>query len=123
MVLVDTSVWIDHLRRGNRRLAELLDEGVVASHPFVLGEIACGHLKNRDEILSRLAALPTCDVADTDEVLHLLKQEKLYGRGMGWVDAHLLASARLTGRPLWTLDRRLAKVARTLSLDFDPTEP
>jgi len=83
MVLVDTSVWIDHLRRGNRRLAELLNQAAVVGHPFVIGELACGRLKNRAEILSLLQALPQAPAADQDEVLALVEHVKLYGRGLG----------------------------------------
>ena len=117
MVLVDTSVWIDHLRRGNRGLADLLNRASVLSHPLVIGELACGSLQNRDEILGLLsAALPMALVAEHDEALRLLDDERLYGRGLGWVDVHLLASARLTVCALWTLDKPLSKAAGALDL-------
>ena len=111
MVLVDTSVWIDHFRRGHPGLSEQLEEGAVLCHPFVIGELACGNLQNRVEIMDLLQALPMAPVAQQDEVLHLLQERRLHDRGLGWVDAHLLASAQLTGCPLWTLDKSLAKAA------------
>ena len=116
MVLVDTSVWIDHLRRGNRGLADRLDRMSVLPHPLVIGELACGSLENREEIFGLLSALPMALVAEHDEVLLLLDDERLYGRGLGWVDVHLLASARLTVCALWTLDKSLAKAAGALDL-------
>ncbi|MEP7010692.1 MAG: type II toxin-antitoxin system VapC family toxin [Acidobacteriota bacterium] len=110
MVLVDTSVWIDHLRQGNQRLADLLIAGRVVCHPFVIGEVACGSLRNRAGILGLLAALPSAPMATHEEVLGLLASERLYSRGLGWVDVHLLASARLLACTLWTLDKTLAAV-------------
>jgi len=111
MVLVDTSVWIDHFRRKNSGLFDLLEEGAVLCHPFVLGELACGNLQNRNEVLDLLQALPMAPLAQRDEVFHLLQEQRLYGQGLGWVDAHLLASAKLMGCPLWTRDKTLAKAA------------
>ena len=116
-VLVDTSVWIDHLRRRHRRLSELLEQGQVATHPFVVGELACGNLRKRGEILGLLQALPAAPVAHHAEALHLLESAKLSGCGLGWIDIHLLASARLAGIPLWSLDRRLAAAAGKLHVD------
>ncbi len=116
MVLVDTSVWIDHLRRGNQRLADLLDDGQAVVHPFVIGELACGSLRNRREILHLLRTLPAAPVAVQDEVLLFLENARLYGRGLGWVDIHLLASARLMGSRLWSLDGSLASAASSLRL-------
>ena len=118
MILVDTSVWIDHLRSGNRRLRSLLDDGEVLTHPFVVGELACGALRNRDEVLALLQALPEADAAEHLEVIGFLDRERLYGRGIGWIDAHLLASARLSDASLWTLDRKLSRVAAALNLSF-----
>lgn len=118
MILVDTSVWVDHLRAGNRRLRSLLTDAEVLTHPFVVGELACGGLRNRDEILGLLRSLPEASAAEHLEVMNLVEHERLYHRGIGWIDAHLLASARLSDAPLWTLDQRLARVAAALNLSF-----
>jgi predicted nucleic acid-binding protein len=115
-VLVDTSVWIDHLRRTSSRLAELLNTGAAATHPFVVGELACGNIQNREQILGLLQALPTVPQVEYDEALRFLKAEKLHGRGLGWVDVNLLASSRLEGIALWTLDKRLASAAERLGI-------
>ena len=115
-MLVDTSVWIDHLRRGNELLAGRLRDGEVWVHAFVIGEIACGGLRRRGEVLSLLAALPHAPVVAHAEVLGFLDSHALSGQGLGWIDVHLLASARLAGIGLWTLDRRLDPVARKLHL-------
>jgi hypothetical protein len=112
MVLVDTSVWIDHLRHGNARLAGLLRLGQVLIHPLVIGELACGNLENRQATLSWLGKLPRATPAAHEEVLHLVESGRLWGLGLGWVDAHLVASALLTRCVLWTLDRRLAQAAQ-----------
>ncbi len=114
MILVDTSIWVDHLRKEDEELKNLLNEGLVLSHPFVIGELACGHLQNRDEILSLLEALPKSRVASHEEVLLFVSERKLYGKGLGWVDVHLLAGALLSHSSLWTKDRTLASVARGL---------
>jgi len=118
VILVDTSVWIDHLRRANNRLVTLLNHGEVLCHPFVIGEVACGHLQNRDEILNLLKALPEVLIAEHSEVLHFVNMDKLYGRGLGWVDLHLLASASLTRCSLWTLDKRLQSVSAELKVSI-----
>ena len=110
-MLVDTSVWIDHFRHSNAALTELLEESEVWVHPFVVGELACGNPTNRLEILRLLQALPRTPLADHDEVLGFLESHSLMGSGIGWVDAHLLASVRLGGIGLWTLDRALAAAA------------
>jgi predicted nucleic acid-binding protein len=115
-VLVDTSVWIDHFRRGNARLRAHLEAGEVASHPFVAGELACGNLKAREEILSLMAALPQLPTAEHEEVLVFVERNRLMGRGLGWIDVHLLASARLAGTSLWTLDKGLGAAAAFLKL-------
>ena len=117
MILVDTSVWIDHLRRGDARLLATLEAGEVLAHPLVIGELACGHLRNRREILDLLSNLPTAASATDAEVLGLIERRKLMGRGIGYLDAHLLAATALT-RParLWTIDHNLAHVASDLGL-------
>lgn len=114
MVLVDTSIWIEHLRRGHEALVRQLERAEVCGHSFVTGELACGTLRQRAEILSLLAALPEAPLAAHDEVLDLIQREQLSGRGLGWVDMHLLASARLGGHRLWTTDRALAAAAAKL---------
>lgn len=111
MILVDTSVWIDHLRRGNADLAAALEHGLVVCHPFVIGELACGNFANRAEVLALLGKLPTVSVATDAEVLMLIERRRLMGRGLGYVDAHLLASAAIGSVTLWTLDTRLAQLA------------
>lgn len=116
MVLVDTSVWVDHFRRGLPELAEQLDAMAVVCHPFVMGELACGNLKNRREILQLLQTLCTSPVAGHEEVLHFIESNRLMGLGLGYIDVHLLASARLSGLPLWTLDRTLQTTAVRLKL-------
>jgi predicted nucleic acid-binding protein len=115
-MLVDTSVWVDHLRRPNARLVSLLEHGAVWCHPFVIGEIACGTLIRRDEVLALLAALPQVPTADHTEALAFVEGNRLMGSGVGWIDVHLLASAKLVGLPLWTLDRRLASAAGALGI-------
>ena len=117
MILVDTSVWIDHLRAGDAALADALDAGVVCMHPFVLGELACGNLRNRAEILDLLQRLPAAPAATDAEVLEFVEGRVLFGRGIGYIDAHLLAATALTGTGrLWTRDRRLAAVAAEMGL-------
>ncbi len=114
MILADTSVWIEHLRNGSERLKSLLYKEQVLCHPFVVGELACGMIENREEILNTLKALPEARVAEHEEVLRFLEARRLDGRGLGWVDAHLLASTLLTGCALWTLDKPLRKAAAAL---------
>jgi predicted nucleic acid-binding protein len=115
-VLVDTSVWIDHFRRGSARLSDLLEEMQVWIHPFVIGELACGTLSRREEVLGLLEALPHVPLAEHEEVLGFIAANQLHGRGLGWIDVHMLASARLAGQAFWTLDRQLAIAAAELSL-------
>jgi predicted nucleic acid-binding protein len=118
MILVDTSVWVDHLRYGNPRLASLLEEGAVVCHPFVIGELACGNLPDRTATLSRLHDLPRTGVASQDEVMSLIDIHRLMGMGLGFIDVHLLASARLAGIRLWTRDLQLKKAAAALDVIF-----
>jgi hypothetical protein len=108
VILVDTSVWVEHLRRGLPRLVTLLQEGKVLIHSWVIGELACGNLRNRADVLELLQGLPAAVVASDQEVLLMIKQNQLMGRGIGYVDAHMLASAKLSHCQLWTQDRRLA---------------
>jgi predicted nucleic acid-binding protein len=117
MVLVDTSIWIDYLRKGESALAALLEANQVLVHPFIIGELACGHLQNREEILGHLLELPPIGVATDEEVRHFIEQHDLMARGVGYLDMHLLASVRLHGHTaLWTRDKRLAVIAMELSL-------
>jgi predicted nucleic acid-binding protein len=117
VILVDTSVWIDHLRAGDGGLIRLLEERQVLGHPFILGELALGNIRERTGLLRDLAELPQIEAATDPEVLHFIEKERLYGRGIGYVDAHLLASLRLTpGSALWTRDARLHMVAVELKL-------
>ena len=112
MILVDTSVWVDHLRRGDPGLVDLLERSAVLMHPFVVGEIACGSLRDRESILELLQDLPAAVVATPDEVLKFIASHALHGKGIGYVDAHLLASAALTpGIQLWTRDTKLRRIA------------
>ena len=115
-MLVDTSVWVDHLRKRNPSLVALLEATEVSTHAFVIGELACGNLSRRAELLGHLQALPQTPVIEHAEVLGFVEARKLSGRGIGWVDMHLLASAAVAREPLWTLDKRLARVVRELGL-------
>jgi len=114
MILVDTSVWVEHLRSGTIGLDALLNDGQVACHPFIIGELACGNLKNRKEILALLQDLPMASCAHDDEVIKFIDDHKLMGKGLGYIDIHLLMSALLTRIPMWTLDKRLQETALTL---------
>jgi predicted nucleic acid-binding protein len=116
VILVDTSVWIEHFRTGVAQLQLLLQRGVVATHPFVIGELACGHLRNRQRIIADLTLLPRMHPAAHSEVLHLIEKRRLGGTDIGWIDAHLLASAIAAKGRLWTHDRKLAEVAQSLGL-------
>ena len=118
MILVDTSVWIEHLRLGNNRLKALLFDEQVLCHPYIVGELACGRLQNRNEILSMLTALPVAQVLEHEEVLSFLEGQRLYGRGIGWVDAHVLASTLLTKCSLWTFDKPLHRAAAALNVSM-----
>jgi len=117
VILVDTSIWIHHLRKGNALLNSLLSNASVLVHPFVIGELACGNLHNRSRILNLLGDLPASRVADDQEVLFFIEHNDLMGRGIGYVDAHLLASVPLSSPSrLWTVDRKLKNVAISLGL-------
>lgn len=117
MILVDTSIWIDHFRSGDRHLADLLDAGSVLAHPFVTAEIALGNPPQRQTILRRLRGLPQAEMATAREFMLFIEEHSLFGQGIGFVDAHLLASCRLTSDTLlWTRDKRLLAVAQRLNL-------
>jgi hypothetical protein len=123
MILVDTSVWIDHFRRRDERLVRLLEQSAVLTHPFVIGEIALGSLEQREIVLRWLSGLPPAIVASDAEALDLIEGEALAATGVGYLDAHLLASSRLTlGARLWSRDRRLANAAKQLSVAFEPVD-
>ena len=117
MILVDTSVWINHLRKGDSRLTDLLLNASVLVHPFIIGELACGNLRNRSQILGLLNDMPSSQIASDKEVLHYIEKNNLMGRGIGYIDAHLLASVSLSAPAwLWTADRKLKDVAIQLKL-------
>lgn len=119
MILVDTSVWIDHLRKGNIALQKLLEKGQVLCHPLVIGEIAMGNLEHRNAILSALHDLPESVTAHHHEVMQFISERSLFGLGIGVIDAHLLAAVQLTPEALlWTRDQRLLGVAQKLSIAF-----
>ncbi len=118
MVLVDTSIWISHFRKRFPQLQNLLMEGKVACHPFIIGELACGNLKNRKEILSLLDALLKTELTGYDEILYFIEQHQLMGKGLGYIDTCLLASTQLSGIYLWTLDNNLKDAADSLNLSF-----
>ena len=119
MILVDTSVWIDYLRAGDAVLATMLNSSQVLMHPFVLGELACGNLRNRTEVLALLNRLPRAALATDAEVLFFIEQHALMGRGIGYVDVHLLAAVALDGATrIWTRDNRLQTVADALALAY-----
>lgn len=121
MILVDTSVWIDHFRNDLPPLADLLENNNVLMHPFVLGEIACGNLNNRRDTLQLLSNLPAAPQASDAEVMAFIESNSLMGKGIGFVDSHLLAAAALAAdAKLWTLDRRLGQAAKTLKLAHKP---
>jgi predicted nucleic acid-binding protein len=122
LILVDTSVWVDHLRRGDPGLVDLLERSIVIMHPFVVGEIACGSLRDRESILELLQDLPAAAVADGDEVLRFIDSHALHGKGIGYVDVHLLASVALTeGAKIWTRDKKLRLVAQMMGCSYQDT--
>lgn len=114
MVLVDTSVWVAHLRKGNIGLEKLLNDGIAFCHPFIIGELACGNLRNRDVILSLLQTLPKAAQAEHDDVMTFIEKYHLMGKGLGYIDIHLLVSAVLSNISLWTLDKKLNGIAAML---------
>jgi predicted nucleic acid-binding protein len=121
-MLADTSVWVDHLRRGDARLVELLESASVLMHPFIVGEIACGSLADRQTVLELMQDLPSAVVAEFDEVLSFVEHHRMSGKGIGYVDVHLLSAVALTkGATLWTRDKRLRTAAQALGCAFDET--
>ncbi len=124
MIVVDTSIWVDHLTRPIPRLSELLDDGAILMHRSVMGEISLGNLPRYDFTLLVLRRIPQAPTADDDDVLRMIRDHRLYGRGIGYVDAHLLASTRLMkGALLWTRDRRLAVLAEGFGVGYVPPDP
>lgn len=117
-VLVDTSVWVDHLRKGDVRLAQLLNAGRVLCHPFIIGELACGNLQNRSKILDALKELSFAPTLEFDEYMQFIELNRLHGIGIGLVDVHILASALLANASLWTADKRLKKTALDLDIAY-----
>lgn len=118
-ILVDTSVWIKHLREGDKNLVRLLEQGLVVGHPFIIGELACGGIKNRHEIISLLNDLPSTDILDHYDIMEFIEYREIMNTGIGYVDVHLLASALVSETPLWTFDKALKKVANQLSIEYD----
>jgi predicted nucleic acid-binding protein len=122
LILVDTSVWVDHLRRGDPGLVALLERAAVVMHPFVMGEIACGSLKDRQSLLELIRDLPGAVIATDDEAMQFIERHRLYGKGIGYIDVHLLASVALTGgAQLWTRDQRLRQVAAARGFAYSET--
>ena len=122
LILVDTSVWIRHLQEGDRYLALLLENGLVACHPFIIGELACGGMKNRNEIINLLNALPSACQLEHDEIMEFIDNRKIMNQGIGYVDTHILGSAIVSETRLWTLDKSLRKIAEKLSIVYDIAE-
>jgi len=116
--MVDTSIWVTHLRQGSVHLKELLFNELVVCHPFIIGELACGNLKNRKEIIPLLHSLSTASIVTHNELIYFIEQNTLMGVGIGFVDVHLLASAKLSKIPLWTSDKRLKLAANKLKVDY-----
>ncbi|CAG0960969.1 Ribonuclease VapC32 [Gammaproteobacteria bacterium] len=120
MILVDTSIWIDHLRAAGGPLTSMLQTHRVYIHPWVIGELACGNLGNRQEVLGLLRSLPYLAPAREGEVLHFIEQHRLMGRGIGYIDAHLLAATATHAAQIWTRDKRLNGIAQDLGLAYVP---
>jgi predicted nucleic acid-binding protein len=118
MVLADTSIWIDHFRNGNGQLIELLDNGEVFCHPFIIGELACGHINNRQEIITALQSLPQSTFIEHDEIMIFIEKNQIMGKGLGYIDVAILASSLVTGIPLWTFDRKLNAIAKKFNNSY-----
>lgn len=119
LTLVDTSVWINHFRANSPALCQLLEEELVVCHPLVIGELACGNLKHRSNVLESLSVLPTTPTIEYEELLTFIETHKLFGQGLGWIDVHLLASTLLQQVTFWTLDQPLRHAARKLRCSFE----
>lgn len=120
MIVVDTSVWIEHFRRGCRVLMHLLAHDRVMMHPYIVGELACGHLRKRADTISLLQTLPHAKTASDADTLYFLERQKLYGKGLGYIDLHLLAAVVITGSQLWSMDKALQRQADALHIAFVP---
>lgn len=118
LILVDTSVWIKHLRGGDQNLIRLLEQGLVACHPFIIGEIACGGVRNRYEIIDLLNDLPSTEVLDHSDIMEFIENRRIMNKGIGYIDVHLLGSALVSETPLWTFDKALRKIAIQLSVEY-----
>ena len=123
MILVDTSVWIDHFRSSDRPLVQLLEANLVSVHPWIVGELACGNLVDRANVLTLLKTMPQLPVASEDEVLFFIERHLLAGKGIGYIDVHLLAAAAMGSAQLWTRDKRLLAVAEGLGLAYQLFDP
>ena len=119
LILVDTSVWIKHLRESDKNLVQLLEQGLVTCHPFIIGELACWSIKNRDELIDLLNDLPSTDVLDHCDIMDFIEYRKIMNMGIGYIDVHLLGSALVSETPLWTFDKALRKIANQLSIEYD----
>ena len=118
LILVDTSVWIKHLRESDKNLIRLLEQGLVACHPLITGELACGGIKNRYEIIALLNDLPSTDILDHSEIMKLIEYREIMNKGIGYVDVHLLGSALVSETPMWTFDKALRNIAKQLSIEY-----
>jgi predicted nucleic acid-binding protein len=118
MVLADTSIWVDHLRKSNGQLIELLNNGEVFCHPFIIGELACGYIKNRQEIITALRALPQSAFIEHDEIMVFIEKNNIMGKGLGYIDIAILGSSLVTGIPLWTFDQKLNAIAKKFKNSF-----
>ena len=118
-ILVDTSVWIKHLREGEKNLALLLEQGLITCHPFIIGEIACSGIKNRYEIINLLNDLPSTVVLDHSDIMDFIENRKIMNKGIGYIDVHLLGSALVSDTPLWTFDKALRKIAIQFPIGYD----
>lgn len=120
MILVDTSIWIDHLRKGSEALMAILHDDLVCIHPWIVGELACGNLSNRSGVLELLGSLPSLTPASENEALHFIEKRQLMGKGIGYIDVHLLASSVIHGTHVWTRDKHLMSVAMDIGVAYQP---